>query len=77
MPEKKPFDLKELKDRLEAAGVPLAEDVLQKLTKEVFAWVNDGCVAKGGLYLVAVPILPVLAAEVDKLEDQIDGKVGV
>jgi len=73
----KAFDLKVLKDRLEAIGLPVAEDLLQKATKEIVIWAGESCTIKGGLFSVAVPLLPILAEQLDKLEDKIDGQIGV
>ncbi len=72
----KPFDLKDLAKRLEAKGLPVAEDILQDATKEIFAWAKESAELKGGLYLVAVPVLPILADQVIKLEDKVDGVEG-
>ena len=74
---KEAFDIKDLQERLKAKGLPVAEDVLQEATKEIFAWAGESCALKGGLFVVAVPLLPILAAELVKLEDKIDGQVGV
>lgn len=73
----KPFDLKDLAARCKAQGMPMAEDMLQKITKEVFAWASDSCAMKGGMFAVAVPLLPLVSEQILKLEDKIDGQEGV
>lgn len=73
----KAFDVKVLVDRLKAKGLPVIEDEIQLVTKEVFAWAGESCILKGGLYALGGTLLPILAKEVDKIEDAIDGQAGV
>lgn len=73
----KAFDLKDLKDRLEKKGLPVAEDVLQEATKEIMLWAAESCALEGGLFAVGVPLLPILADQLVKLEDKLDGQDGV
>ncbi len=68
------FDVKELVERLKVKGIPLAEDVVQDLTKEIFAWAGESCALKGGFFAVAVPLLPLVLAQVVAAEDKLDGK---
>jgi hypothetical protein len=68
------FDIKELAKRLEVIGLPVAEDILQKATKEIFDWTAESCALKGGFFAVAVPLLPLVSNEIVKLEDKIDGQ---
>ena len=72
----KPFDIADLLKRLEAIGLPVAEDLAKKATKEIFDWAKESCALKGGLFAVAVPLLPIVADQVIKLEDKIDGVEG-
>lgn len=73
----KPFDLADLAKRLEAKGLPAAENVIQDATKEVLAWVSDSCALKGGIFAVGVPLIPLISDQIVKLEDKIDGQAGV
>lgn len=67
------FDLKDLADRLKAKGLPVAENILQEATKEIFAWAGESCAIKGGLFLVGTTLLPILSDQVVRMEDSIDG----
>lgn len=68
------FDIKDLLARLEKIGLPVAEEVAKAATKEIFAWAADGCAIKGGLFAVAVPLLPIVSEQILKIEDKIDGQ---
>lgn len=71
----KAFDLKDLGKRLEAKGLPVAEAVLKDATKEICEWIKESCAMKGGLFLVAVPLMPIVSEQIVKLEDKLDGQV--
>jgi hypothetical protein len=69
------FDIKELdQETRNVIGLPVAEDILQKATKEIFDWTAESCALKGGFFAVAVPLLPLVSNEIVKLEDKIDGQ---
>lgn len=72
----KAFEVNNLVERLKAQGLPMAEEAVQKAVKEVFAWAGESCAMKGGLFLVGATILPILAEQLDKLADKIDGVEG-
>lgn len=66
------FDTKDLIARLEKIGLPVAEAAAKALTKEVFAWVSDSCALKGSYFAMAIPLLPLLEAQLENLENKID-----
>ncbi len=74
MPEeqaKKAFDLKELGERLKAAGAPIAEEALHAAVKCMFDWVEDGVkLTPSKVDDFALAVLPPLRAFVDS---KIDG----
>lgn len=74
----KPFDTKDLAERLKAKGLPAVEGVAELAVGEVFAWVKDSLAIHPnalvkGIGLPAVAILEPLAME---QLDKIDGQPG-
>lgn len=74
----KPFDTKDLAERLKAQGLPVLEDTAEVVVKEIFAWTKDSLAIHPNalvksLGLPAVAVLEPLALE---QVDKIDGKEG-
>lgn len=72
----KPFDFKNLQDRLQAQGLPLVENLAELVAKEVFDWAQDSCMSHPNglvksLGTAAVATLRPLALEqIDKIDGQ-------
>lgn len=72
----KAFDFQDLVKRLEAKGLPIAEKALKDVTSEILDWVSESCVLEGGFAAVAVPLVPLIKAQILAVEDKIDGIAG-
>ena len=74
----KAFDLKELQKRLEAAGIPLAEDLVEALYKEISLFIKDSAALHNNALVQS--LVPVVMAAIDPLVlkqvDKIDGVIG-
>lgn len=73
----KPFDAKNLVERLKAKGLVVAEDLVETLATEVFGWTEDSLIIHPNPYVkFALPVVqavkPLAFAQIDK----IDGKEG-
>lgn len=70
----KPFDVKVLVEKLKVAGLPIAEEAVELLVKEVFAWVEESAaihpnaIVKAAVPLAIQVVKPVLAAEINKID---------
>lgn len=74
----KPFDFNDLKNRLEAQGLPALEGLAEIAVKEVFDWAQDSCAIHDNALVkslggAAVATLRPLAQE---QIDKIDGEPG-
>lgn len=73
----KPFDLKDLGERLKKQGLPVAEDAIEKVAGEFFDWAGESCALHENAIVKAVgmgviAVKPFAMAQIDK----IDGVVG-
>lgn len=76
--EAKVFDFKVLGEKLAAKGLPMAEDVLEVVAKEVFAWTEESLAAHPNVYVKALgtPVIGMIKPLAFDLIDKTDGKVG-
>lgn len=73
----KPFDIAELKNRLAAKSLNLAEDEARLVVEETLGWVQDSVIATPNkLDDLSVPVLGILKPLIMKEVDKIDGQVG-
>lgn len=70
----KAYDLKVLEEKLLAKGLPLVEDMAEKVYESVKEWVLESApVSKNGLDDIAAPLLfPVLDKVIEPIMDGID-----
>lgn len=74
----KPFDTKDLTEKLKAQGLPLVEDLASKVFDSVSAWlkesaaIHDSAVVKALVPALMDVVNPLVKAQIDK----IDGVVG-
>ena len=62
---------------LKNEGLELSEDVLQLLLDKVFALIIKLVQESDNVYDdILIPLLPLIKAEISKLIDKLDGKVG-
>lgn len=72
----KPFDTKELAEKLKTAGLPIAEEAVEIVVKEVFAWtkesaaIHPNAVVKAAVPLALQVIEPLAFKEIDKIDGQ-------
>lgn len=72
----KPFDTKDLVEKLKAIGLPMAEDAAEKLAGVVFAWTKESLeihpnVLVKSLGLPAVAVLePLAMGAIDRIDGQ-------
>lgn len=70
----KPFDFKDLVEKLKEQGLPMAEEAAEKLAGVVFAWTEESLVIHPnmlvkGIGLPAVAILkPLAMGQIDKID---------
>jgi hypothetical protein len=73
----KAWDKAALVDYLKAQGLPLAEDVAEKLVTGLFDWVDASLVLEGGMVLaIGEPASKALRTLAMKQADKIDGVEG-
>lgn len=71
----KPFDLKNLVDRLKSQGLDVAEDAAKIVAKETLAWVKESVLATTNPFDdLALGVLPVVSDFIMSEIDKIDGK---
>lgn len=74
----KPFDLKNLEERLKAKGLTAVEGLAEIVSTEVFAWLNESCMASDNMLVKAIG--PAAVAVLEPLAksaiDKIDGQPG-
>jgi hypothetical protein len=72
------FDLKVLVARLQAKGLPMAEDVVEQVAIELFGWAEESLAVHPNMYvkMVAVPAVQILKPLIFEAVDKIDGVVG-
>ncbi|RTL05257.1 hypothetical protein EKK58_08340 [Candidatus Dependentiae bacterium] len=73
-----PFDTKALVEKLKAQGLPLAEEAVELVVKETFAWIKESAtIHPNAIVKAAVPLaLQVIEPLAYKEIDKIDGKEG-
>ena len=70
----KPFDTKDLVEKLKAQGLPVAEDLAERISKTVFAWVTESAIihpnpiVKALVPAVVATVEPLLQAQIDKVD---------
>lgn len=73
----KPYDLKDLGEKLKAEGLEVAEDGAKKAIKAVSAWVQESAKASATPFDdIALIVLPKLEEVALKEADKIDGHEG-
>jgi hypothetical protein len=73
----KAFDLQALKMKLDKAGVPVAEDLIQIAVNSFLDWVQESAVLTENKYDdAAVLLIPMIKQMIAPAIDQIDGKQG-
>ena len=71
-----PFDTKDLVEKLKAQGLPVAEDLAERISKTVFAWVTESAIihpnpiVKALVPAVVATVEPLLQAQIDKIDGQ-------
>jgi len=71
----KPFDLKDLVAKLQANGLPVAEEMAKLIVNDVLTWVEESVVATPGKYDdFAIPVIETVKPFIMKELDKIDGK---
>ena len=71
-----PFDTKDLVEKLKAQGLPVAEDLAERISKTVFAWITESAiihpnpVVKALVPAVVATVEPLLQAQIDKVDGQ-------
>ena len=69
-----PFDTKDLVEKLKAQGLPVAEDLAERISKTVFAWVTESAIihpnpiVKALVPAVVATVEPLLQAQIDKVD---------
>jgi hypothetical protein len=75
----KAFDLKALVARLQASGLPVAEDAAELLYKELSKWLSDSAQLHDNALVKAVlpPLLavvdPLVLSQIDKIDKVVEG----
>ena len=71
-----PFDTKDLVEKLKAQGLPVAEDLAERISKTVFAWVTESAIihpnpiVKALVPAVVATVEPLLQTQIDKIDGQ-------
>jgi hypothetical protein len=73
----KPFDLKDLAERLKKSGMDLLEEEVKLIVKESSLWLKDSLLIHPSPYAkLAIPLVDSIEPELLKMADKIDGKEG-
>ncbi len=73
----KPFDTKNLVERVKAKGLDLAEDMVEMLATEVFSWTEESLAIHPNTYVkFAIPVVQTVKPMIMEKIDNIDGKKG-
>lgn len=73
----KPFDSKDLVERLKAQGLPAAEAVVEKVAEAVFGWTEESIAIHPNPYVkFALPVVAQVKVLALKEIDKIDGVEG-
>ncbi len=74
----KPFDMKNLEERLTAQGLPAVEGLAEIASKEVLAWAQESCLIHDNVFVKSAGSMAIEALKpiVAGLVDKIDGEVG-
>ena len=71
-----PFDTKDLVEKLKAQGLPVAEDLAERISKTVFAWVTESAIihpnpiVKALVPAVVATVEPLLQTQINKIDGQ-------
>lgn len=74
----KPFDKANLVERLKAQGLPIAEEAVEAVVKELFAWTKESLEIHPNALVkaIGVPAVEILQPLALQAVDKIDGQVG-
>lgn len=73
----KPFDLKDLAEKLKAQGLPVAEDMAKLIVEQTLAWIEESVTLSPSKYDdFAIPVIEAMKPFIMKEIDKIDGVEG-
>jgi len=74
----KPFDFKDLEERLKAKGLKQVEGLAETIATETFAWAEESCSIHPNLLVksVGVPAVGIIKPLIMGQIDKIDGEEG-
>lgn len=74
----KPFDKANLVERLKAQGLPIAEEAVETVVKELFSWTKESLAIHPNALVKAIglPAVEILQPLALQAVDKIDGQVG-
>lgn len=77
MQEKKPYDPKDLLEKLKTAGLDVAEDAAIKVVESVFDWVTESAAAsENKIDDIIAAFIPQVKPMILEAIDKIDGQEG-
>lgn len=73
----KAYDLKALGEHLKAKGLVQAEDTVQEIVKETFAWLKESAaISVNPFDDMAATLYPMIETKIEEQVDKIDGVIG-
>lgn len=73
----KPFELSALAEKLKSQGLPIAEELCEKIAEAVLEWTEESLVIHPNPYVkFAIPVLGAVKPLLKNQIDKIDGKEG-